>query len=56
MYKINCCNSLIDIDWFYKINKDGLCVIEDLHMIIDDSNMPRDVKKQIQKMFPNLKS
>lgn len=49
--------SPIDIDWFYKINKDGLCINrDDLHMIIDDPNMPKDVKKQIQNVFPYLKS
>jgi hypothetical protein len=49
--------SPIDIEWFYKINKDGLCIDkENLHMIIDDSNMPKDVKKQIQNIFTNLKS
>ncbi|MGN6624762.1 MAG: hypothetical protein ACTHJ7_02345 [Candidatus Nitrosocosmicus sp.] len=49
--------SPINIDWFYKINKDGLCINrDDLHMIIDDPNMPKDVKKQIQNIFPYLKS
>jgi hypothetical protein len=49
--------SPIDIDWFYKIKKDGLCInADDLHMIIDDPNMPKDVKKQIQNIFPYLKS
>jgi hypothetical protein len=49
--------SPIDIDWFYKIKKDGLCINrDDLHMIIDDPNMPKDVKKQIQNIFPYLKS
>jgi hypothetical protein len=44
-----------DIKWFYKINKDGLCIDRDnLHMIIDDTNMPKDVKKQIEKIFPHL--
>jgi hypothetical protein len=45
----------MDIKWFYKINKNGLCINEtDLHMIIDDHNMPKDVKKQIEKIFPHL--
>ncbi|MGN6709441.1 MAG: hypothetical protein ACTHKF_08855 [Candidatus Nitrosocosmicus sp.] len=49
--------SPINIDWFYKINKDGLCINrDDLHMIIDDPNMPKDVKKQIQNIFLYLKS
>ena len=44
-----------DIKWFYKINKDGLCINRhNLHMIIDDPNMPKDVKKQIEKIFPHL--
>ena len=47
--------SPIDIDGFYKINKDGLCINKkDLHMIMDDPNMHSDVKNQIQKIFPNL--
>ena len=33
----------------YVINK------TDLHMIINDSDIPKDVKKQIQKIFLNLK-
>jgi len=49
--------SPIDIDWFYKINKDGLCIDKrDLHMVIDDPNMPKNVKKQIQKIFHHLAS
>ena len=48
--------SPIDIDWVYIINKDGLCIYRDnLHMIIDDPNMSKDVKKQIQNIFPHLK-
>jgi hypothetical protein len=44
-----------DINWFYKINNEGLCINRDnLHMIIDDPNMPKNVKKQIEKIFPNL--
>jgi hypothetical protein len=47
--------SPIDIKWFYKINKQGLCINRiDLHKIIEDPNMPRDVKKQITKIFPQL--
>jgi hypothetical protein len=47
--------SPIDIKWFYKINKEGLCIDRsDLHMIIDDPNMPKDVKKQIGKIFSHL--
>ena len=47
--------SRIDIKWFYKINKQGLCINRtDLHKIIEDPNMPRDVKKPITKIFPQL--
>ena len=47
--------SPIDIKWFYKINKQGLCINRtDIHKIIEDPNMPRDVKKQITKIFPHL--
>ena len=47
--------SPIDIEWFYKINKLGLCIDrEDLHNIIEDPNMPKDVKRQITKVFPHL--
>jgi hypothetical protein len=44
--------SPIDIKWFYKINERGLCINKrDLYKIIEDPNMPKDVKKQIQKVF-----
>ncbi len=47
--------SPMDIKWFYKINKNGLCINRvDLHMIIDDPNMSKDAKKQIKKIFPRL--
>lgn len=47
--------SPVDIKWFYKINKNGLCINRvDLHMIIDDPNMSKDAKKQIEKIFPHL--
>jgi hypothetical protein len=38
--------SPIDIKWFYKI--------KDLYMIIEDQNIPKDVKKIIVKVFPHL--
>jgi len=48
--------SPIDIKLFYKINGSGLCINrKDLHMIIKDQNMPRDVKKTIIKILPYLK-
>lgn len=44
--------SLEDINWFHKINKNGLCINrDDLHFIIEDPNMPHDVKKKIRKIF-----
>ena len=44
--------SLEDIHWFYKINKNGLCINrDDLHLIIEDPKMPADVKKKIRKIF-----
>lgn len=47
--------SPIDIKWFYKINDSGLCINrKDLYMIIEDQNMPKDVKKIIVKVFPHL--
>jgi hypothetical protein len=47
--------SSIDIKWFYKINKLGLCIDRnDLYKIIEDPNMPKEVKKQITKVFRHL--
>ncbi len=47
--------SPIDIKWFYKIDKNGLCINRaDLYMILNDPNMPKDVKKQIEKLFSHL--
>jgi len=44
--------SLENIKWFYKINKNGLCINrDDLHMILEDPNMPTDVKTKIQSIF-----
>jgi hypothetical protein len=44
--------SLENINWFYKIDKNGLCINrDDLHFIIEDPNMPDDVKKKIRKIF-----
>lgn len=41
-----------NINWFYRINKNGLCIERDsLHMIIEDPNMPKDVKAKVQKVF-----
>jgi hypothetical protein len=47
--------SPIDIKWFYKINKSGLCINrKDLYMLIEDQNMPKDVKKTVLRIFPHL--
>jgi hypothetical protein len=47
--------SPIDIKWFYKISKNGLSIDrKDLHKIIEDPNMPREVKKEITKIFQHL--
>ncbi|MGE3859878.1 MAG: hypothetical protein AB7F53_07800 [Nitrososphaeraceae archaeon] len=53
--KVSVVISPIDINWFYKINKTGLCINKiDLDKIIKDPNMPKEVKKQIEKIFFNL--
>ena len=47
--------SPIDIKWFYKIQEKGLCIHrKDLYKIIKDPKMPKDVKKQIKKVFQYL--
>ena len=47
--------SPIDIKWFYKIQEKGLCIQrKDLYKIIEDPTMPKDVKKQIKKVFQYL--
>ena len=47
--------SPIDIKWFYKISKKGLSIDrKDLHKIIEDPNMPSEVKKEITKIFQHL--
>jgi hypothetical protein len=41
-----------NINWFYRINKNGLCISRDsLHMIIEDPNMPNAVKAKVRKIF-----
>jgi hypothetical protein len=48
--------SPIDIKLFYKINESGLCVNrKDLRMILEDRNMPKDVKKTIVRTFSHMK-
>ncbi len=43
-----------NINWFYRINKNGLCITRDnLHRIIEDPNMPNDVKAKVRKIFFN---
>lgn len=45
-----------DIEWLYKISPNGLAISEkDLHKILDDKNMPQEVKEAVKKVFPELK-
>lgn len=45
-----------DIEWFYKISPGGLAMQQqDLHMILEDKNMPKDVKEAVKDVFPELK-
>ncbi|MGI0006038.1 MAG: hypothetical protein ACREAO_03980 [Nitrososphaera sp.] len=47
----------LDIEWFYKISPEGLAMNEaDLHMILKDGNMPKDVKKLVRQAFPHVSS
>ncbi len=44
--------SSADIDWFYKINPAGLAINRsDLHRIVEDRNMPQEVKGTIKELF-----
>ena len=46
----------MDIECFYKISPAGLAINEkDLNMILNDKNMPEDVKKSVMEVFPELK-
>ncbi len=45
--------SSMDIDWFYKISPTGLSINRsDLHKILEDKNMPNEVKEKIKEVFP----
>ena len=45
-----------DIEWLYKISPNGLAISEkDLHKILDDKNMPKEVKEVVKEVFPELK-
>ena len=45
-----------DMEWFYKISSGGLAVQEkDLHLILEDKNMPKEVKEAVKDVFPELK-
>lgn len=45
-----------DIEWFYRVNPDGLAMNEkDLNMMMEDKNMPKEVKKAIEEIFPERK-
>jgi hypothetical protein len=48
--------SEIDIEWFYRISLEGLAINEaDMHRILEDRNMPTEVKDMVRKIFPHLK-
>lgn len=48
--------SEIDIEWFYRISAEGLSMNEaDMHKILEDRNMPKEVKEMVKKTFPKLK-
>lgn len=45
-----------DIEWLYKINPSGLAMNEkDLNKILEDKNMPNEVKEAVKQVFPELK-
>jgi hypothetical protein len=45
-----------DVEWFYKISPEGLAINQaDLHMILEDKNMPKEVKEMIKQAFPDVK-
>ena len=45
-----------DIEWFYRISPEGLAINEaDLHLILKDRNMPKEVKQVIEATFPGVK-
>lgn len=45
-----------DIEWLYKISPNGLAISEkDLHKMLDDKNMPKEVKEAVKEAFPELK-
>lgn len=45
-----------DIEWLYKINPNGLTMNErDLHRLLEDKSMPKEVKEIVREAFPELK-
>ena len=45
-----------DIEWLYKIDPNGLAMNEkDLDMLLEDKNMPKEVKEAVKEVFPDLK-
>ena len=45
-----------DIEWLYKISPNGLAINEkDLHKMLDDKNMLKEVKEAVKEVFPELK-
>jgi hypothetical protein len=48
--------SEMDVEWFYKINPEGLAINEvDLDKILADRNVPKDVKSVVRDVFPRLR-
>lgn len=44
-----------DVEWFYRINPEGLAINEsDLDKILADRNMPKDVKNIVKETFPHI--
>lgn len=48
--------SEINIEWFYRISPEGLAINEaDMYKILEDRNMPKEVKEIVKKTFPQLR-
>lgn len=45
-----------NIEWLYKISPNGLAMNEkDLNRLLEDKNMPNEVKETVREVFPQLK-
>lgn len=45
-----------NIEWLYKISPNGLAMNEkDLSRLLEDKNMPDEVKESVREVFPQLK-